>query len=89
MLCVSEQGPEDGARVGSGQEVGHLVQVDAQVAGYVAVVGRGQGFGRVLEEGVQEDVGLGAPPAVDGLLGDAGAGSDALDGDAGEALLDE
>jgi hypothetical protein len=89
VLSVAEQGLEHRTRVGPHEEIGQLVEVHAQLAVQVAVVGGRQRFGRVLEEGVQQDVGFGAPPAVDGLLGDAGTGGDALDGDAGEPLLDK
>jgi hypothetical protein len=53
------------------------------------MVDRGQVLGGVLEEGIQEDAGLGVPPAVDRLLGDPGRSGDALDGQAGEAAFDE
>ncbi|GAB2803450.1 hypothetical protein GCM10027176_05440 [Actinoallomurus bryophytorum] len=46
-------------------------------------------LGHVIDERVHQDVDLGGPPAVDGLLGDPGPGGDPLDGHAGEPALDE
>ena len=51
--------------------------------------GRGEIFVRVLETGVQQDAGLRAPPAAEGVLGHSGPYGDALHGDARGALLDE
>lgn len=62
--------------------MGELAQVGAEVEGEVAVIGQWLVLGRVLDEGVHEDVGLGVPPAVDGLFGDPGPGRDALHRDA-------
>ncbi|GAA3236512.1 hypothetical protein GCM10020256_55220 [Streptomyces thermocoprophilus] len=65
----------------------HGLEVGGEIAGVgdgvrLAVGGAGLGGGLrgQIQEGVQEDVSFGGPPAVDGLLADACAGGDALDG---------
>jgi hypothetical protein len=61
----------------------HAPQVVGEVAG-VGVLELGQ-----LVEGLDDERELGGPAAVDGGLADAGAGGDALDGEAREADLAE
>jgi hypothetical protein len=89
VLDLPGQGTEHRPGVGLAQERGQLAQVITQVATEVSVVGRFEVLGRVLRQGIEEDVGLRSPPAVDGLLGHAGPGGDALDRDAGESALDQ
>ena len=62
-----------------------MAEVAAEV---IAVVSR-EVRGRVFRQGVEEDVGLGRPPAVDGLLGHLRAGRYPLDGDPREPALGE
>ncbi len=89
VLRLPGQGAEHGAGVRPAQERGQLAQLILQVAAEVSVVSRGEELGRVDGEGVKKDVGLGGPPAVDGLLGHPGPGGDALDRQAGETALDQ
>jgi hypothetical protein len=69
VLRLPGQGPEHGAGVCRTQERGQLAQLVPEVAAQVSVVSRGEELSRVDGEGVKQDVGLGGPPAVDGLLG--------------------
>jgi hypothetical protein len=87
VLSLAGEGAEDRAGIGGGQERGELAEVIAQVAAEVSVVGSGEELLGVGDEGVEQDVTLGIPPAVDGLLGDPGPGGYALDRQVGEAAL--
>ncbi len=89
VLRLPGQGTEDRAGVGGGQERRELGEVIAQVAAEVSVVVRGEELVRVGDQGVEKDVALGVPPAVDGVLGYPGPGGDAFDRQVGEAALDE
>jgi hypothetical protein len=72
-----------------GEETGEGTQVLAGGLDGRAGLRDGQLPARVVDQGVEQDVHLGRPPAVDGLLGDAGPGGDSLDGDAVEAAFDQ
>jgi hypothetical protein len=87
VLGLADQGAVDGAGVRAGQERGEVAQVGSQVGGQVTGVGRGEFLGQVVAEGVEQDRGLGRPPAVDRLLGHAGPGRDALHGQRGEPVF--
>ena len=89
VLRLSGEGTEDRAGVGGGQECGELGEVIAQVVAEVSVVGGGEELVGVGDEGVEQDVALGVPPAVDGVLGYPGPGGYAFDRQVGEAALDE
>ena len=67
------------------EAVQHLDQVAPDAAG----VGRRQLVASAPQEGVDDQVGLVVPPAVDGRLGHTGAGGDALDAQAGKSLFDQ
>lgn len=64
----------------------HELQIGREVPGVRELPGgAARGLARLLaqvQEGFEEHIGLGGPPAVDGLLADARAGGDALDGGA-------
>jgi predicted O-methyltransferase YrrM len=89
VLGLPDECTEHGTRVGAGQEIGDPAQVGTQVEAQIAVVGRGQMLRHVIDEGIRQDVHLGWPPAVDGLLGDSGPCGDALDRHPGETALDQ
>src|ERR1700683_3913661 len=63
VLGLPGQGPAARAGVSEGQEGGELPQVVAQVAAELAVIGRGEVLVGVDRQGLEEDVGLGMPPA--------------------------
>src|SRR6202041_2135974 len=63
VLCLTGQGPEDGAFVGLAQERGELAELVTQVGTEVAVVGQSEILGRVGGERIEQDVNLGGPPA--------------------------
>ena len=89
VLGLAGQGAEDRARVGGGQEYGELAEVIAQVAAEVAVTRGGEMLVSVGDQGIEQDVALGAPPTVNGLLGHSSAGGDALDRHTCQPVLDE
>jgi hypothetical protein len=89
MLCLPGQRAADRASVGVCEEHGQLPQMVAEIATEVIAVVRGEICGRVFRQGVEEDVGLRRPPAVDGLLSHLCAGRDPLDGDPCEPALGE
>jgi predicted MFS family arabinose efflux permease len=77
-------GHQPAQQVGQPRVAGHLVaglEERPQVGAVAAVIGHRHvevGLGRAC---LQQDVGLGRPPPVDGLLADAGPRGDALDGE--------
>ena len=89
VLRLPGQGAEYRAGVRPAQERGQLAQLILEVAAQVSVVSRGEELSRVDGESVKQDVGLGGPPAVDGLLRHPGPGGYALDRHAGETALDQ
>src|ERR1700733_344446 len=89
ILSLADQREQDLPGRVLGQKVRQELQVAARVSDGRARVGDGQLPARVFDQGVEQHVHLGWPPAVDRLLGDAGTGGDPLDRDAGEAALDE
>ncbi len=89
VLCLPGQRAADCASIGVCEERGQLPQMVAQVATEVIALARGEVCGRVFGQGVEEDVGLRRPPAVDSLLSDLCAGRDSLDGDPREPALSE
>jgi hypothetical protein len=89
VLCLPGQRAANRSGVGVCEEHGQLPQMVAEVVTEVIAVVRREVRGRVLSQGVEEYVGLGRPPAVDGLLSDLRTGRDPLDGDSCEPALDE
>lgn len=84
---------DEGAQGGGGGVALGAVEGGGDEGAEVGAQGAGVGAGDVLVgavgEGVEQDGALGRPPAVDGLLADAGAAGDGVDGDGGAVGLGE
>src|ERR1700683_2487657 len=89
VLGFADQGEQDLAGWLDGEEAREGPQVPARALDRRALLGKRELAAGIVDQGVEQDVDLRWPPAVDRLLGHAGPGRDPFDRDAAETALDQ